>query len=97
MIKELITSKVFAILYFILIIFVIYSFFVFFIYTIGKRFVEAILQPKKWPSNIPQVNDKAVAILLGQQLIKAGFFHRSEKLDDKKGALQVKIYLFICI
>jgi translocation protein SEC62 len=55
----------------------------------GKKFIESILENKNWPKKLPTVSDKATAILLAQELIKANIFHRSEKVKDKKGFLQI--------
>lgn len=56
----------------------------------GSRLVEALMEPKgKWPKSLPKITDKNVAKLLGDVLVKASFFHRSEKVEDKKGYLQI--------
>lgn len=65
---------------------------------LGKRLIECLLEAKKWPKSIPQITDKAVARLVAQELIQASFFHRSDKVEDKKGHLQVwQIYLHQCL
>jgi len=51
--------------------------------------VECLLEAKKWPKSIPQITDKGVARLVAGELIQASFFHRSDKVEDKKGHLQV--------
>jgi hypothetical protein len=48
-----------------------------------------LLEAKKWPKSIPQITDKGVARLVAQELIQSSFFHRSDKVEDKKGYLQV--------
>ena len=55
----------------------------------GKKFIESILENKNWPKKLPTVSDKATAMVLAQELIKANIFHRSEKVKDKKGFLQI--------
>ena len=56
----------------------------------GKRFLDLILEGhKSWPKTLPRVEDKATAILIAQELMKANMFHRSEKVKDKKGVLQI--------
>lgn len=55
----------------------------------GKRLVEAMLDGKKWPKTIPKITDKGVAIEVANLLLKAQFFHRSEKVEGKKGYLKV--------
>lgn len=44
----------------------------------------------KWPKSLPKVTDKAVARLLGDAMVTMSFIHRSEKVEDKKGYLQVR-------
>lgn len=58
-------------------------------YTIGKKLIEALLEGKKWPKSLPKITDKVVARLVAGSLIQAAFFHRSEKVEDKKGYLRV--------
>lgn len=53
----------------------------------GKRLVECIMDAKKWPKKIPKITDKAVAVAVAQTLIKKEYFHRSEKVEGKKGHL----------
>ena len=56
----------------------------------GKRFVDLMLEGhKSWPRTLPRVEDKATAVLIAQELIKANMFHRSEKVKEKKGVLQI--------
>jgi len=63
-------------------------------YHTGKRLIECLLEAKKWPKSIPQITDKGVARLVAQELIQASFFHRSDKVEDKKGYLQVIVFIF---
>jgi hypothetical protein len=55
----------------------------------GKKLVETILEAKKWPKSLPVITDKSVAREAASALIQASFFHRSEKVEDKKGYLMV--------
>ena len=55
----------------------------------GKRLVEKVLEGKKWPRSLPKITDKAVAIAVAEVLVKHHFFHRSEKVDGKKGYLRI--------
>lgn len=59
------------------------------LHTIGKKLIEALLEGKKWPKSLPKITDKVVARLVAGSLIQAAFFHRSEKVEDKKGYLRV--------
>lgn len=52
--------------------------------------MECILEAKKWPKSLPVITDKVVARIVAGSLIQAAFFHRSEKIEDKKGYLKVK-------
>jgi hypothetical protein len=56
---------------------------------VGKRLIESLLEAKKWPKSIPKITDKGTAHLVAGALIQKAFFHRSEKVDDKKGCLKV--------
>jgi hypothetical protein len=47
------------------------------------------LEAKKWPKSIPVITDKGVARVVAGLLIQSSFFHRSEKVEDKKGYLKV--------
>jgi hypothetical protein len=60
---------------------------------VGKRLVECIIEAKKWPKSIPRIADKAVAHLVAGLLIQKAYFHRSEKVDGKKGFLRVGQFL----
>jgi len=55
----------------------------------GKRLLECILEAKKWPKSIPRITDEAVAVKVSDLLIDAQFFHRSEKVKEKKGYLKI--------
>lgn len=54
----------------------------------GKRLVECIKEGKKWPKSLPRIESDEVAIAVGNALIAASFFHRSEKVAEKKGYLK---------
>lgn len=58
---------------------------------LGKRLIECVLEPKKWPKSIPAITDKGVAVIVANLLIQNSFFHRSEKVDGKKGVLKVSV------
>lgn len=56
----------------------------------GSRLLECIVTPNaKWPKSLPKVTDKAVARMMADALVSKSFFHRSEKVEDKKGYLQI--------
>lgn len=59
------------------------------IFSLGKRLIESLLEAKKWPKSIPKITDKGTAQLVAGALIQKAFFHRSEKVEDKKGCLKV--------
>ena len=48
-----------------------------------------MLEGKKWPRSLPKISDKAVAIAVAEVMVKNHFFHRSEKVDGKKGYLRI--------
>ncbi len=50
--------------------------------------IECILETKKWPKSIPRITEEEVAVKVAEALIHAGFFHRSEKVKEKKGYLK---------
>ena len=56
---------------------------------IGKKMVECILEGTKWPKSLPKVTDKEQAVLIGEVLLRAAMFHRSEKLTEQKKAMLV--------
>jgi len=58
----------------------------------GKKMIETIVEGKKWPKSLPVIKDKAVAMLVSNALLQGQFFHRSEKVDGKKGYLKVVKY-----
>ena len=54
--------------------------------------IERLLESgnsKKWPRSLPKISDKAVACAVAELLVKKNFFHRSEKVDGKKGYLRI--------
>mmetsp|Transcript_10894 Transcript_10894/g.17731 ORF Transcript_10894/g.17731 Transcript_10894/m.17731 type:complete len:342 (-) Transcript_10894:169-1194(-) len=55
----------------------------------GKKLVECVLEGKKWPKSIPKITDKGTARVVAGSLIQGNFFHRSEKVEDKKGYLKI--------
>jgi hypothetical protein len=55
----------------------------------GKRLVECILEGKRWPKSIPKITDSGIAHVVAGALIQNSFFHRSEKVEGKKGYLKV--------
>jgi hypothetical protein len=50
-----------------------------------------VLEGKKWPKSLPKIADKETAILVASTLVENSFFHRSEKVEEKKGYLKVNI------
>jgi hypothetical protein len=56
---------------------------------LGKRLVECIIEGKKWPKSLPVLTDRGVIKLVADRMIQASFFHRSEKVDEKKGYFKV--------
>lgn len=60
---------------------------------IGRRLVECIIGGQKWPKSLPKVTDESVARQLGELLLQANYFHRSEKVKEKKGYLKVNLLL----
>lgn len=56
---------------------------------LGKRLLESIVEGKKWPKSLPKITDEIVAIEVAKLLLQAQFFHRSEKVEGKKGYLKV--------
>jgi hypothetical protein len=51
------------------------------------------LEAKQWPKNLPKIEDKGVAMTVASLLLKNTYFHRSEKIEDKKGHLKVIFYV----
>ena len=49
-----------------------------------------MLEGKKWPKSLSKITDKEVAAEIANLLIKAQFFHRSEKVEGKKNYLKVR-------
>jgi hypothetical protein len=56
---------------------------------LGKRLIESLLEATKWPKSIPKITDKGTAHLVAGALVQNAFFHRSEKVEGKKGFLKV--------
>lgn len=56
----------------------------------GKKLVACILEGKKWPKSLPQVTDRAVAVAIGEHLLHSAptLFHRSDRIDEKRGILR---------
>jgi hypothetical protein len=50
------------------------------------------MEAKKWPKSIPKITDRGIAIIVANMMIQKAFFHRSEKVDGKKGVLKVGYY-----
>ncbi len=57
--------------------------------------MEALLEGKKWPKGLPEIKEKSVAYQIAGEMLKQQFFHRSEKIETKKGFLRVHIFLFL--
>lgn len=55
----------------------------------GRRLVECVMEAKKWPKSLPKITDKGVARAVAALLVQGNFFHRSEKIPDKKGYLKI--------
>lgn len=55
----------------------------------GARFVETLIEAKKWPKGLPEIKEKSVAYQIAGEMLKQQFFHRSEKIETKKGFLRV--------
>jgi len=51
--------------------------------------VECLLEAKKFPKTLTKITDRSVAAALAQLMIKKEYFHRSEKIEGKKGNLMV--------
>lgn len=56
---------------------------------LGIRLIECVLEAKKWPKSIPKLTDRQVIVEVADLLLQANFFHRSEKVKEKKGYLKV--------
>ena len=53
------------------------------------------MEAKKWPKSIPKITDKGIARLVAGEMVQACYFHRSEKVEDKKGYFQIsKVNVF---
>jgi len=61
----------------------------------GSRLLECLVENNdssplvKWPKTLPKIRDTAVAIGVAELLIQNDYFHRSEKVPDKKKLLRV--------
>jgi hypothetical protein len=61
----------------------------------GSRLLECLVELDdskplvKWPKTLPKIHDTAVAIGVAELLIQNDYFHRSEKVPDKKKFLKV--------
>lgn len=56
----------------------------------GQKLIDCLLEPgAKWPASLPKIEDRAQAVLVAEELIRASMFHRSEKIKGKKGVLQI--------
>lgn len=51
--------------------------------------MECVLEGKKWPKSIPKISDRATAVAVAQAMVENSFFHRSEKVEEKKGYFRV--------
>jgi hypothetical protein len=58
---------------------------------IGKRLIDCLLEGQQWPKKLPKIEDKGAALALAVTLLQKGFFHRSEKNEEKKGHLVVSL------
>ena len=52
--------------------------------------MECVLEAKKWPKSIPKITEREVAVAVAGLLVQNQFFHRSEKVEEKKGYLKVR-------
>jgi translocation protein SEC62 len=67
----------------------------------GGRLLECLVQEDeddslpKWPKTLPTITDRAVGIAVAELLIQNNYFHRSEKVADKKKVLMIsKVNVF---
>jgi translocation protein SEC62 len=58
---------------------------------LGKRLIECILDEnnKKWPKFLPRISDREVAAKVANLLLVGQFYHRSEKVGEKKSYLKI--------
>jgi hypothetical protein len=57
---------------------------------VGKKLVECLLEGKKsWPKSLPKITDHDMAVEVASLLLLGQMFHRSEKVEGKKGYLVV--------
>jgi translocation protein SEC62 len=59
----------------------------------GYRFMECVVEDEKplpkWPKTLPKITDQGVAREVAELMIQNNFFHRSEKVPDKKRMLRM--------
>lgn len=59
----------------------------------GYRFMECVVEEdkplQKWPKTLPKITDQGVAREIAELMIQNNFFHRSEKVPDKKRMLRM--------
>jgi len=55
----------------------------------GKKLVECIQEAKKWPKSLPRLTEEEIIVQVADLLLQAGFFHRSEKVKEKRGYLKI--------
>ena len=61
----------------------------------GGRLLECLVEENeetplaKWPKTLPKITDQAVGVAVAQLLIQNNYFHRSEKVPEKKKYLMV--------
>ena len=59
----------------------------------GYRFMECVVEGDKpltkWPKTLPKVTDESQAREIAELMIQNNFFHRSEKVPDKKRVLRM--------
>ena len=67
----------------------------------GSKLLEVLVEEDeddpllKWPKTLPKIKDRAVGVAVAELFIQNDFFHRSEKVPEKKKYLQVsKINIF---
>jgi translocation protein SEC62 len=59
--------------------------------------VECIIEGKKWPKYLPSIKDEDVAVAVADLLCAHQFFHRSEKVEVKKGVFLVRFFYVIML
>ena len=53
--------------------------------------MESLIDAKKWPKGLPRITETNVAYYVASLLLKNQYFHRSEKIESKKGYLKVNL------